>query len=104
MAFRVEIAARAAQDIDDTTTYIAQDSPSAAATWKEKLQGLIESLQDMPGRFPVIAEADEFTHPYRAAHHFSHRVVFRIDEAAGIVYVVRVYHAARQPLTDPDIH
>ena len=99
MVFRKQITDQAFRDIDEATTFIGHDSPGAAAAWKEKLQDLINSLETMPARFPVIPEARDLNLPYRAAPHFSHRVIFRIDEPSKSVYVVPVYHGARQPLT-----
>lgn len=66
-------------------------------------KALILSLQEMPGRFPVIPEAEELGLPYRSALHHSHRVIFRVDAEKNTVYVVRVYHGARRPLTPEDV-
>jgi plasmid stabilization system protein ParE len=103
MAFDIEITDPARDDIDSAVTFIAQNSRPAAARWKTELQALILSLQEMPGRFPIIPEAAELQIPYRNVMHHSHRVVFRIDDAKNVVYVVRVYHGARHPLTHEDI-
>ena len=103
MAFDVEITDPARDDIDEAVTFIAQKSPAAARKWKTDLQALILSLQDMPGRFALVAEAGELGRPYRGAPHHSHRVIFRIDEEKNTVYVVRVYHGARRPLSPDDI-
>lgn len=103
MAFDVEIADLARDDIDDAVTFIAQKSQATARKWKTELQALVLSLREMPGRFATIAEAGELGLPYRSAPHHSHRVIFRIDEVKNTVYVVRVYHGARRPLSHGDI-
>ena len=103
MAFSVEITDPARDDIDNSVAFIAQKSQSAARKWKTELQALILSLQEMPGRFAVIPEATDLGIPYRSAPHHSHRVVFRIDELNNTVYVVRVYHGSRRPLSSEDI-
>ena len=103
MAFSVEITDPARDDIDNAVAFIAQNSTATARKWKIKLQSLILSLHEMPGRFPVIPEAAEIGIPYRSAPHYSHRVIFRIDEEKAMVYVVRVYHGAQHPLTSEDI-
>ncbi|BDI29564.1 hypothetical protein CCAX7_16150 [Capsulimonas corticalis] len=103
MTFSVEITASASDDIADVATFIAQDSEPSAAKWLAGLQTLIFSLQDNPGRFAVIPEAVELQIDYRFVLHHSHRIVFRIDDANRIVYVVRVYHGARNPLTNEDV-
>lgn len=103
MAFSIEITDPARDDIDASVMFIAQKSQSAARKWKTELQSLILSLHDMPGRFAVIPEAAELGVFYRSAPHHSHRVIFRIDEQKNTVYVVRVYHGARHPLTYEEI-
>ncbi len=104
MAFDVEITDPARNDIDDAVAFLARKSTTAAWKWKTALQALILSLNDMPGRFAVIAEAGELGLPYRSAPHHSYRVIFRIDEEKNTVYVVRVYHGARRPLSHEDIN
>jgi len=87
MVFKIEITAKAILDIEQTVDYIAIDaSPAIAAIWKEKLQAIICSLQELPARFPVIQEATEAKFPYRIAYHYSHGVIFRIDEEKRLVY------------------
>ena len=103
MAFDVEITDPARDDIDDAVAFLTRTSSAAARQWKTALQALILSLREMPGRFAVIAEAEELGLPYRSALHHSHRVIFRIDEAKNTVYVVRVYHGGRHPLSRGDI-
>ena len=98
MAFEVKVTEPAERDIGEASAFIALDSPSSAQKWSQELWHLIFSLREMPGRFPVIPEAEALGFPYRAALHFSHRVIFRIEEASKTVFVVRVYHGARQPL------
>ena len=102
MAFDVEVTDLARNDIDDAVTYIAQGSQAAAAKWKIELQALILSLQEMPGRFPIVPEAAELQVTYRSVVHYSHPVVFRIDDEKNVVYIVRVYHGARRPFKRGD--
>ena len=87
-------------DIDEAVQFIAKDSTQAASKWKAELADLILSLSEMPTRFAEIPEADGLKFRYRSASHYSHRVIFRIDEAVSAVIVVRVYHASRKPLSD----
>jgi len=99
MVFEVVLTLRAQTDIDDYVCFIANDSRNEAAKWRDSLEEQILSLSEIPGRFSLIPEATELRVPYRAFMHHSHRVIFRIDEEAMKVYVVRVYHGARKPLT-----
>ncbi len=99
MAFSVEITDPARDDIDNAVAFIARKSQPAARKWKTELQVLILLLREMPGRFAVIPEATELGLPYRSAPHHSHRVIFRVEEQKNTVYVVRVYHGSRRPLS-----
>ena len=99
MAYRVEVTETAESDIDEAITFIAKDSHSATARWHAELWQLILSLKEMPSRFPILQDSDELGHQYRSVVHYSHRVIFRIEDSNNTVYVVRVYHGARRPLT-----
>jgi plasmid stabilization system protein ParE len=103
MDFSIRITEIAAKDIDEAVTYIAIDSPSAAQRWKAELETQIFSLAVMPARFAVIPESDDLGALYRSAIHYSHRIIFRIDDEERVVYVVRVYHGLRRPITYRDL-
>lgn len=98
MAYRVELSEPARQDIAEAATFIATDSPERAGRWILLLEQLFDSLCEMPRRFPRVPELTSGPAEYREARHFSHRVIFRIDEDSCRVQVVRVYHVARKPL------
>lgn len=103
MAFNIEVSEIAEIDIEDVVAFIATDSPQAASRWHVDLWELIFSLRDMPKRFTIIPEAEDLEFPYLSAKHYSHRVIFRIDEAKNTVFVVRVYPGARRSLTESDL-
>jgi len=103
MDFNVVITDRAQDDIDENTLFIATDSPNMAAKWKNELESLILALSSMPTRFPSLPESSKLEQTYRSAAHYSHRVVFRIDETTNTVFIVRVYHGARKPLAQADV-
>lgn len=98
MTYRIEISDPAAADIDEAARFIAEDSTTQAAKWIQELTETILSLSEIPERFPLILEAPELGRPYRAARHYSHRIIYRIDESSETVFVVRVRHQARKPL------
>ncbi|RYG24963.1 type II toxin-antitoxin system RelE/ParE family toxin [bacterium] len=102
MPFRVEITRRAEADALEAADYIAQDSRVAAARWFAELYAAIESLGEMPERHAVIPELG-LRHEYRSLHHYSHRVVYRVDHDQEAVYVVRIYHGARRALAERDV-
>jgi plasmid stabilization system protein ParE len=88
----------------EATQYIAQTLKSAAARWQAGLwEKIFSLLPNMPEKFGFISEADELRFPLRSFNYHSHRVVYRVDDASSTVFVVRVYHGARQDLKEPDI-
>lgn len=103
MAYRIKVGDPAERDIEEAVRYIARDSQAAASKWYESLWKLIFSLSDNPHIFSLIPEADDVGYPYQSAIHYSHRIIFRVDATDNTIYVVRVYHRARQPLTKDDL-
>ena len=86
MAFKVFVTDPAEQDIDEAFSYIAREDFSAATKWYAELWSLIFSLKEMPSRFNVIQEVDELGLQYRSVNHYSHRVIYRIDESTKAVF------------------
>ena len=103
MAFSIQVTDLAIDDIEEAVTYIARDSLRVAAKWKDGLEQIVLSLNELPYRFPLIPESSSFEREYRHIIYFSHRIVYRIDEDSQTVYIVRVYHGARRPLSIHDL-
>ena len=94
--------------MDDTREYAAfvrheKQSASAAKRWLDELEGVILSLSEMPNRYKVIEEQEAFGISLRQVLHYSHRVVFHVNEATQSVHVLRVYHGARRELSPDDV-
>lgn len=104
MTYRIEISQSALEDIVEATEFIAKDSKLAAHRWLQSLQQRFHDVQAMPTQFGLIAEAESLGRSYRSFVHFSHRVIYRIDEEMLTVFVVRVYHGARRPLSQSDLN
>ncbi len=104
MNYKVEVTSLAKQDTRDYAHFIRdQRAPEAAIRWLNDLQEGIASLASMPERFAKIAESDRLRTEYRQFMYFSHRVVYRIEEELKTVYIIRVYHGARNSLMDLDL-
>ena len=90
---RVEIAARAEEDIVAITAYIARDKPGAATKWAQRIAARIRSLRHFPLRFEIIPEPIESSVPYH--HHIvgNYRIIYRVE--LDLVQIVRVVHAAQ---------
>lgn len=103
MAFSIRISAPAQADIDDAFAYIANDSFDAASSWLLGLEEAVLSLSTTPTRFALIPESSDLGVAYRSMIYHSHRVIYRIDEKADMIHVIRVYHGSRRPLKDEDL-
>jgi len=103
MAFKIALAEAAFRDIDEATAFIAHDSPDQARAWLAGIFPIIDSLQSLPKRYAVIPEAAALARELRSVHYHSHRIVYEVDESAQTVYIVRVYHGARRPLSSGDL-
>lgn len=103
MAFRIVVAPVAARDIEDTITFISEQSgPEPCRCWKAGLFEAIESLREMPNRYPVISEAEDLGQSLRQCLFHSHRIIYRVSEENGQVDILRVWHGARRRLRSYD--
>ena len=92
------------------TIYIRELAPYHAEQWFNGLFEAIKSLADMPGRCPLIPEADHFDQPVRhllyGRRSGIYRIIFDIDENAEdgpVVRVLRIQHGARDVISLDDI-
>ena len=102
MTFKVIVSDPACVDMEEAADFIWSESPGNARRWLAECWQYIHSLSEMPFRHALIPEAVEIGLPYRSLPFGSHRLIYRVDEQLLVVYVVRVYHAARKPLTSSD--
>lgn len=103
MAFRVVITKPAQEDIESSVDFIAIDSIEAAIRWYEGLRASVQELEEMPHRFAPLQDLGEMDLIFRAFPYHSHRVIYHVDDASKVVYIARVYHAARRSLSDRDL-
>ena len=100
MAYDVKITDSALSDAEDYVRFLrdGKQEPEAAERWFRGLVAAIFSLEEMPQRCPVIPEADEFDVEFRHLVFRSHKIIFRINDSASVVTILRVYHGARREL------
>jgi len=103
MAFEIVLATAARADLDETYNYIAEDSPPNAKRWYAAIIERIETLSDMPHRHARLGDEGFSDREVRAIRYGSHRVIYRIDEAAETVYVLRIWHGARREIKPDDL-
>ena len=111
MAFRVEIAPRAFNDLDEIADYIKRNgSLGQAEEWFNGIIEAIRTLGDMPGRCPVADESEELGEEVRVLLHGrrnrKYKIYFsieRTERSAGRVCIFHVRHWARKRLTSGEV-
>lgn len=111
MAFRVEIAPQAFDDLDSIATYIRDHSTFAVAEkWFNGIIDDIASLKEMPARCRVAPESEDIGQEVRLLLHGrrnrSYKIYYAIDyetPSTGTVRVFHVRHWARKPVSEDEI-
>ena len=86
----VEISDIAANDIEEITDYIAEDSVQNALKWYEEVKEKIRSLDSMPERCPVADENPYFGFEVRCLLFNGYRILYRIN--GNKVEILHVKH------------
>jgi plasmid stabilization system protein ParE len=77
-------------------SYIRQDKPSAAASFRDRAEKILRRLEDFPESGRIIPEFPEL--PYREVIISPYRFFYKIK--SDIVWIVAVWHGAQLP-TEP---
>jgi plasmid stabilization system protein ParE len=105
MAFQVRFSPRAVSDIAVAVSWMARNSPEAAARWRIGLFQVIENLETDPNRYPAADESMDLGIDLRellyGRRRGVYRILFTINEET--VNVLRVRHAAQDRLSPDDI-
>ena len=91
MDFQVLLTQAALNDLEEIVACVSQDSPRAAQRLSSDLVNRAESLSVMPRRGQVLRARPQVR---RLIRH-SDLIIYRIDETAGIIHVLRFWHRAR---------
>jgi len=100
MAYLVELAARAARDLE--TLYLDKNAAEskAAAHWYNGLEDAISARETHPLRCPVAVESSklkrELRHLLYGKKPHVYRVIYQVDERRQTVRVLHIRHAARR--------
>jgi toxin ParE1/3/4 len=103
--YKVIVQDAAIRDAREYAAFIRKKSKDAEAArrWLDALEALIQALAEMPNRYKVIEEQEDFQIRLQQVIHFSHRVIYHVDERTQTVHVLRIYHGARRPLISDDV-
>ncbi|MBS0631353.1 MAG: type II toxin-antitoxin system RelE/ParE family toxin [Verrucomicrobia bacterium] len=93
MGWQVALTERADADLGEVVAFLAKRSPSAAERIGLELVELIFSLQQFPGRGAPVQKRTSL----RKLAHRHYLVIYRINEAAGLVEILRIWDNRRNP-------
>ena len=93
MDYRVILSRPALRDLGEIARYIAQDNPTAAERVGMEMVHLAESLAALPRRGGQFRGRPGV----RRLVSEPSLITYRIDETPRIVYVLRFWHAKRDP-------
>lgn len=111
MAFRVEIAPRAFQDLDEIAEYIKQRGGlEQAQEWFNGITAALRTLEHMPGRSPTADVSKELGQELRlllyGKRNRTYKVYYSIQQrtpSTGTVRLFHVRHWARKSLNSDQL-
>ena len=99
--FEVVVTPEAQSGIREAFLYIFARSPVNAGKWLQGLYAQIDTLERTPERCAYARERDYLDCELRQLVFKSHRIVFNVDKAKSVVYVLHVRHAKRLAVGEP---
>jgi toxin ParE1/3/4 len=102
MAYLVELAARAARDLEILYAEKNVAESQAATRWYNGLEDAVLTLATHPLRCPVAPEAQklkrELRHLLYGKKPHVYRVIYQVDEKRQTVWVLHIRHGARRKI------
>jgi len=95
MEYRVELAARATQDMRDIFDYIGAGQSLQAEAWFNGIEATMARLDQSPGRGSVTPEAPHLREIGYGRRPNLYRIIYRIDTQNRIVTILHIRHGAR---------
>ena len=93
MDFKVIITQSALKDLEEIVDFISHDHPRAAQRVADDLLSRVQSLSEMPRRGQAMRARPGVRRLVRNPY----LIIYRIDEVAKAVNVLRFWHRARDP-------
>ncbi len=93
MGWHVALTDEALGDLEQVVAFLAQQSPAAAERLGLELVALIFSLEELPNRGAHVRARPVL----RKLVHRHYLVIYRVNDAAGLVEIVRVWDNRRDP-------
>jgi len=107
MAYLVELAARAARDLE--ILYLEKNAAESqtAASWYNGLEDAVLTLAKRPLRCPLAHEGRkmkrELRHLLYGKKPHIYRIIYEVDEQQKMVSVLHIRHGARRKLKPSDL-
>jgi toxin ParE1/3/4 len=92
VAWRIVIGRVALRDLHRIRDFIARDNPAAAVSFCQKLLDRAEALREFPERGGHLRERPSA----RFSVVGSYLIVYRVDQAAATMRILRFWHGARE--------
>ncbi len=93
---KIEWSAEAASDLENIKNYIAQNSPSYAKIFIEKIMHAVERLADHPLSGRVVPEFED--PQFREIFHGNYRIIYApVDD---VIRIYAVVHGSRKLASD----
>lgn len=99
MAYRLIVSPEAYDELDRYVEYLTHDqaSPQSAKLWMEKVLAALRTLASFPNRCPPAPESRYSQHTIRMLIVDRGLFLYRVDEAAKMVRVLRFRHGRQLP-------
>lgn len=97
-SYRIIITKDSFSQIEEAFACIQSQSPQNADLWLNKLYDKVQSLCTLPERFGVARENDFFQLELRCMRHYSHRILYTVDNECSVVRVHAVLHGSKDDL------
>jgi plasmid stabilization system protein ParE len=96
--YTVNVNPQALEDIDSIILYIARDSIANALNWQARLLDAIDRIGEHPGHSIDEFASDMLQRTVRKTNfERTYLIYYTLNEAAGILEVIAVFHGAREP-------
>jgi plasmid stabilization system protein ParE len=107
VAYQVVLADSANADANQIYDWVVDRAPIRGPEWFEELIQCLYSLEDLPYRCPLAREAKEARREIRCLlfgkRKHAYRILFEVEEARQMVWVLHIRHGALQDLTQDQL-
>lgn len=99
MEYRVRLAERAVSDLAAIYREKNAEISPPAARWFLGMRDAVLSLKTSPLRGALTSESSSLRHLLYGKKPHVYRIIYSVDDDAGMVNVAQIRHGARQPFT-----